>query len=174
MWPSSPAVPVALAPPSAGGLAAEGGVVAVFDINPDSAEQVAADIRASGGRAEAFVVDLTRQDSVEAAVSAVESQLGPVDILVNNAGWDHAAPFLKTDKGAVGQDCCRQSVRPAVHAPRRAQGYGCAWCRQGGEHRLRRRPRRLVRRSRVRLLQGRAAVVLENHGARAGAQANQY
>ncbi len=79
-------------------LAAEGGVVAVFDINPDSAEQVAADIRASGGRAEAFVVDLTRQDSVEAAVSAVESQLGPVDILVNNAGWDHAAPFLKTDK----------------------------------------------------------------------------
>lgn len=79
-------------------LAAEGGVVAVFDINPDSAEQVAADIRASGGRAEAFVVDLTRQDSVEAAVSAVESQLGPVNILVNNAGWDHAAPFLKTDK----------------------------------------------------------------------------
>lgn len=79
-------------------LAAEGGVVAVFDINPDSAEQVAADIRANGGRAEAFVVDLTRQDSVEAAVSAVESQLGPVDILVNNAGWDHAAPFLKTDK----------------------------------------------------------------------------
>ncbi len=79
-------------------LAAEGGVVAVFDINLASAEQVAADIRASGSRAEAFVVDLTQQDSVEAAVSAVESQLGPVDILINNAGWDHAAPFLKTDK----------------------------------------------------------------------------
>ncbi len=33
-----------------------------------------------------------------AAVNAAEAALGPTDVLVNNAGWDHAAPFLKTDK----------------------------------------------------------------------------
>ena len=75
-----------------------GAIVAVFDINKDAAETIVADIRAKGGSAAAFGVDLTSQESVVAAVTAAEAQLGPTDILVNNAGWDHAAPFLKTDK----------------------------------------------------------------------------
>lgn len=79
-------------------FAAEGAIVAVFDINKDAAESVAAAIRAEGGSAAAFAVDLTSQDSVVAAVAAAEQQLGPTHVLVNNAGWDHAAPFLKTDK----------------------------------------------------------------------------
>lgn len=79
-------------------FAAEGAIVAVFDINQEAAEAVVAGIRADGGSAAAFAVDLTSQDSVVAAVSAAEQQLGPPHVLVNNAGWDHAAPFLKTDK----------------------------------------------------------------------------
>lgn len=79
-------------------FADEGAIVAVFDINKDPAETIVADIRAKGGSAAAFGVDLTSQESVVAAVTAAEAQLGPTDILVNNAGWDHAAPFLKTDK----------------------------------------------------------------------------
>ena len=79
-------------------FADEGAIVAVFDINKDAAEAVVANIRAKGGSAAAFGVDLTSQESVVAAVTAAEAQLGPTDILVNNAGWDHAAPFLKTDK----------------------------------------------------------------------------
>lgn len=79
-------------------FAAEGAIVAVFDINKDAAEAVVAGIRAEGGSAAAFAVDLTSQESVVAAVSAAEQQLGPTHVLVNNAGWDHAAPFLKTDK----------------------------------------------------------------------------
>lgn len=75
-----------------------GAQVAVFDINKDAAGTVAAGIRDAGGRAQAFAVDLTSQDSVNAAVAAVEAEVGPVDVLVNNAGWDHAGPFLKTDK----------------------------------------------------------------------------
>jgi 2-hydroxycyclohexanecarboxyl-CoA dehydrogenase len=34
---------------------------------------------------------------VAAAVSKVESELGPIWVLVNNAGWDKPLPFLKTD-----------------------------------------------------------------------------
>ena len=79
-------------------FAAEGAKVAVFDINKQSAERVAASIRENQGQAQAFEVDLTKQESVVAAVAATEQQLGPIDVLVNNAGWDKAAPFLKTDK----------------------------------------------------------------------------
>ncbi|WP_418648315.1 SDR family oxidoreductase [Thauera butanivorans] len=72
--------------------------MAVFDIDRNAAETVAAGIRDAGGRVGAFEVDLTSQESVIAAVRAAEAQLGPTDVLVNNAGWDQAGPFLKTDK----------------------------------------------------------------------------
>ncbi|WP_142811493.1 glucose 1-dehydrogenase [Tepidiphilus olei] len=79
-------------------FAEEGTVVAILDLNGDAAEQVAAEIRASGSKAKAYTVDISVQDQVQRTIEAVEAELGPIDILVNNAGWDRAAPFLKTDK----------------------------------------------------------------------------
>jgi 2-hydroxycyclohexanecarboxyl-CoA dehydrogenase len=58
---------------------------------------VAAGIRESGGRAQAFVCDITQRASVDAAVEQTGSALGPIDVLVNNAGWDVFKPFTKTD-----------------------------------------------------------------------------
>lgn len=78
-------------------FAAEGARVAVFDLNLAAAEGVAEGIRASGGQAQAFACDITQRDSVNAAVAATESALGPVDVLVNNAGWDVFKPFTKTE-----------------------------------------------------------------------------
>lgn len=75
---------------------AEGAKVAVFDIAREAAEKTAADIRAAGGVAEAFVADITDYEAVRAAVAAVAARLGPIDILVNNAGWDIFRPFVKT------------------------------------------------------------------------------
>ena len=77
-------------------LAQEGAKVAVFDMNPEAAEKVAADIRAQGGKATAFVCNITDRAQVDAAVAATVAQLGPVDVLVNNAGWDVFKPFVKT------------------------------------------------------------------------------
>jgi len=77
-------------------FAAEGAKVAVFDMNLDAAEKVAAGIRAAGGQAAAFKCDITDRAAVDAAVAATEAQLGPVDVLVNNAGWDVFKPFVKT------------------------------------------------------------------------------
>jgi 2-hydroxycyclohexanecarboxyl-CoA dehydrogenase len=74
----------------------EGARVAVFDLNLDAAEKVAAAIRAEGGSAWAFKCDITDRASVDAAVAATEAQLGPIDVLVNNAGWDVFKPFTKT------------------------------------------------------------------------------
>lgn len=74
----------------------DGARVAVLDLNPEAAEAVAAQIRAAGGQAHAFVCDITDRASVDAAVAAVLAQLGPIDVLVNNAGWDIFKPFTKT------------------------------------------------------------------------------
>jgi 2-hydroxycyclohexanecarboxyl-CoA dehydrogenase len=97
---------VALITGGAGGIGAalcrrfaqSGCPVAVFDIDKAGAQTVAEAIVASGGKAAAFRVDLTDQTSVNVAVAAAETALGPIDILVNNAGWDRAGNFLDTDK----------------------------------------------------------------------------
>ena len=57
---------------------------------------MAAEIRAAGGQALALRCDITDRASVDAAVAATETQLGPVDVLVNNAGWDVFKPFTQT------------------------------------------------------------------------------
>lgn len=77
-------------------FASEGAQVAVFDMNLEAAEKVAADIRATGGRATAFACNITDRAQVDAAVAATEAQLGPIAVLVNNAGWDVFKPFVKT------------------------------------------------------------------------------
>jgi 2-hydroxycyclohexanecarboxyl-CoA dehydrogenase len=80
-------------------FAQEGAKVAVLDLNLEAAEKVAAELRASGGTAEAFQCNIADRDSVDAAVSATESKLGPIDVLVNNAGFDIFKPFTKTAPG---------------------------------------------------------------------------
>ncbi|WP_291687139.1 2-hydroxycyclohexanecarboxyl-CoA dehydrogenase [Bradyrhizobium sp.] len=78
-------------------FSSEGARVAVFDLNLEAAEEVAAAIRTGGGTAAAIRCDITDRASVDAAVAAAESKLGPIDVLVNNAGWDIFRPFIKTE-----------------------------------------------------------------------------
>ncbi|MGH6776685.1 MAG: 2-hydroxycyclohexanecarboxyl-CoA dehydrogenase [Bradyrhizobium sp.] len=78
-------------------FAREGGRLAVFDIDLDAAERIAASIRSDGGAAQAFRCDITDRNSIDAAVAAAESRIGPIDVLVNNAGWDIFRPFTKTE-----------------------------------------------------------------------------
>jgi NAD(P)-dependent dehydrogenase (short-subunit alcohol dehydrogenase family) len=66
-------------------LAADGAFVAVTDINGAGAEEVAADIRQRGGRAEAMILDVSSETEVAQAVSAVASGHGRLDYLFNNA-----------------------------------------------------------------------------------------
>jgi len=78
-------------------FASQGARVAVFDLNPEAAEKVAAQIRAEGGQAQAFRCDITDRASVDAAVAATLERFGAIDVLVNNAGWDVFKPFTKTE-----------------------------------------------------------------------------
>ena len=67
-------------------LAANGAKVGIVDMAGAGAD-TAAEIERVTGRATTFVqADISQQEQARAAVSAVESALGPIDILVNNAG----------------------------------------------------------------------------------------
>ncbi len=67
-------------------LAKAGAKVALCARRLDKLEAVVAEIRAEGGQARAFALDVTDADALLAVVGKAEAALGPVTILVNNAG----------------------------------------------------------------------------------------
>jgi len=68
------------------GLAAEGMLVAVADIQRANAEAVAQEIEATGARALALGVDVTSVESLAAAARTLVKQVGGVNLLCANAG----------------------------------------------------------------------------------------
>ncbi|MBV9997118.1 MAG: SDR family oxidoreductase [Caulobacteraceae bacterium] len=92
-------------------LAAVGAEVAVVDINGSAAEGVAAEIRAAGGRARAWMLDISDPAAVGRVVEEIAAAFGRLDVLVNNAGvstrvgiddpsyaelWDRAVSVMLT------------------------------------------------------------------------------
>lgn len=70
----------------ADGLAKAGAKVVVVSRNQEQCDQVAQEIRNSGGDALAVAVDLTDLAAIEALVEKAVLHYGRIDILVNNAG----------------------------------------------------------------------------------------
>ena len=65
----------------------EGALIAICDIDSESAEKTAAEIEKSAGKkAAAYPVDVSRTADVAEAVSKIIDDFGRIDILVNNAG----------------------------------------------------------------------------------------
>lgn len=75
-------------------LAREGAVVVVWDRSKETAEAVAQEIHAAGGRALPIVADVTLSAEVKDALVRIRTELGPVGILVNNAGFSVDASIL--------------------------------------------------------------------------------
>jgi NAD(P)-dependent dehydrogenase (short-subunit alcohol dehydrogenase family) len=71
-------------------LAKAGAKVAIAARRLERLESLAEEIRADGGEVEAFALDVSDAEQLEAIVPKVEAALGPVDILVNNAGMPDA------------------------------------------------------------------------------------
>ena len=107
------------------GLAREGAAVVCTDIETAAAEAVAARIRAAGGRASAFALDVRDRAAVDDAVTAAVRTFGRLDVLVDCAGVSHGGNFLDLDHGEwervvavnltgmfhLGQAAARQMVR---------------------------------------------------------------
>lgn len=107
-------------------LAAADHHVIVSDLSLDAARTTAAAIAAAGGSAQAVALDVTSDDSVAAALAALER---PVDVLVNNAGLQHVSPLeeFPVEKWdflvqvmLVGVARLTRAVLPGM----RARGYG--------------------------------------------------
>ena len=65
---------------------ARGAKVTLGDINLAAAEDVAAEIRAAGGQAQAVATDVTQLVQVKALIAAALDAYGAVDVMLNNAG----------------------------------------------------------------------------------------
>jgi 3-oxoacyl-[acyl-carrier protein] reductase len=70
----------------ASGYAREGARVVLLDMNEKAANEAAQEIRNSGGKAESFVLDVTKREDCVAVAKRVADKVGAVSILVNNAG----------------------------------------------------------------------------------------
>jgi NAD(P)-dependent dehydrogenase (short-subunit alcohol dehydrogenase family) len=65
-------------------LAAEGAVIAAVDRRQESLEKLAAEL--AGKPVGCEVADVTDRPALQAAVAALESQLGMIDVAIANAG----------------------------------------------------------------------------------------
>jgi NAD(P)-dependent dehydrogenase (short-subunit alcohol dehydrogenase family) len=76
-------------------LAEQGAVVVITDIDEGECSSVAEEIRARGGQADCFKLDVTNAGEVNDVVKRVVEAHGRLDILVNNAGIYQPKPFLE-------------------------------------------------------------------------------
>jgi NAD(P)-dependent dehydrogenase (short-subunit alcohol dehydrogenase family) len=77
------------------GLAEAGAAVVIADLQPEKAQETAASINESGGRALAVPVDVMKLDQISTVVDRTLAHFGQIDILVNNAGMLIVKPFLE-------------------------------------------------------------------------------
>lgn len=77
-------------------LGAAGAAVAVnYITNPEAAQRIVDEIKASGGDAMTIRADVSQEDQVQAMFQEMFKAWGTIDILVNNAGLQRDAPFTE-------------------------------------------------------------------------------
>ena len=79
-------------------FAAEGGRVAVIDLNAEASRQVAEAITATGGQAVSIAADVGNPADVKKAVEEVARRWGRVDVLVNNAALMRFSPVVEMNE----------------------------------------------------------------------------
>jgi 3-oxoacyl-[acyl-carrier protein] reductase len=107
-------------------FASEGAAVVVnARADRDAVEAVAAEVRASGGKALPIVADVSDQDQVKAMAERALAEFGTIDVLVSGAAIRPHKPFLELStadwhrvRGTVldGAIFCTQAVLPSMLA----------------------------------------------------------
>ncbi len=85
-------------------LAQCGAKVAILDLNEESAQKVADEINAAGGKAIAIGANVLQKDSLEAAKKIVNEKLGIVNILLNGAGGNNPKGTTSKDYYELGDE----------------------------------------------------------------------
>lgn len=71
--------------------------IALWDLDEDAANLLAAELSRSGAVAYAVRVDLSQLEEIEAAVARTREQIGDPDVVINNAGIVRGIPFWEHD-----------------------------------------------------------------------------
>ncbi|RAP63643.1 3-oxoacyl-ACP reductase [Achromobacter sp. HZ01] len=83
------------------GLAAQGAMIAVCDINRAGAQRTAAALRAEGARAIAYELDVRDAARCVAIARQIEKEMGAISVLVNNAGVRPRHAFDSGERDAL-------------------------------------------------------------------------
>jgi NAD(P)-dependent dehydrogenase (short-subunit alcohol dehydrogenase family) len=75
-------------------LSASGSNVAILDLDLSALQQTKQACEAQNVKAEAYVCDVTNEQTVKETFNSIEADLGPIDILINNAGIFDQRPFM--------------------------------------------------------------------------------
>ncbi len=132
---------------TAGRLASQGARVALLSRRKDRLDELAHQVRTSGGEAMVLAVDVTDSQAVVAAAERIDAAWGPVDTVINAAGVMLAAPIDdgRTDHWARMIDtnlsgtlhvirashrlCCvpqRRALQSTLSTSRRSQRMSCS------------------------------------------------
>lgn len=90
-------------------IAAAGVTVVLTARNAAGLNSAVKEIRASGGRAEAIVLDIRDPESIRAAVEHVQNEFGVLDILVNNAGVGLEGEWMQSNALTVSQEILHET-----------------------------------------------------------------
>lgn len=97
------------------GVAAHGAQVIATDLRGDAAEQTAARIRAAGGRATSFALDVADAAACNALAAKIELVPGQVFVLVNNAGIRPRHAFDGEERDRLWRDAMNVNLDGVRH-----------------------------------------------------------
>ena len=78
-------------------FASEGAKIAIFDMDKDRAESVAAEVAEAGGDAATFQGEVNNVADVKNAIAGVVERFGKIDVLTNCAAISDRQPMLQLD-----------------------------------------------------------------------------
>lgn len=82
-------------------LAAQGGRLALIDLNPTSLDETIQACRDAGGDAQAYIANVAREDEVVATFNRIVADFGALHGLINNAGIVRDGLLVKVRDGQV-------------------------------------------------------------------------
>lgn len=102
-------------------FANEGAISVICDMNPAQVEDAVANVKALGGQAEGYVMNVTDRANIDDVVASVVAKHGRIDVLINNAGITKDARLVNMteqqfdaviDVNLKGVFSCTQAVVP--------------------------------------------------------------
>ena len=82
-------------------LGKQGARIALLDMNAETLDQAVSQLSSEGIDAQAFVVNVSDENSVIQAFADIAQRLGPISGCVNNAGITQDALLVKAKEGKV-------------------------------------------------------------------------